>query len=145
MRNIEAVAHALPQRSALLSRLFLRRARHDISRTEASVLSTLHRGPRRITDLADVEGLAQPTVTLMVKRLVERGWVARERDAADGRVVMVAITDEGRAALEGLREKLTEVLRDRLSAMPDQDVEALLAASEALQTLIDALQREEER
>jgi len=144
-RNIEAVAHTLPQRSALLGRLFAQRARYDISRTEASVLSTLSRGPRRITELADVERLAQPTITQLVTRFERRGWVVRERDDADGRAVLVAITDDGLAAVEAIRGRLRAVLRDSLAGLSDDDVAALLAASEALQTLIDALQREEER
>jgi DNA-binding MarR family transcriptional regulator len=144
-RAIETVAHTLPQRSALLGRLFAQRARYEISRTEASVLSTLSRGPRRITELADLERLAQPTITQLVKRLEERGWVARRRDDADGRAVLVAITGDGLAAVDAIRARLQAVLRDSLAGMSDEQVAALLAAGEALQTLIDALHDGEER
>jgi DNA-binding MarR family transcriptional regulator len=45
----------------------------EISRTEGEVLTILGDGPRRVTDLAELEGLAQPTMTLLIKRLSERG------------------------------------------------------------------------
>ena len=70
----------------------MRSGAHDISRTEAGVLSTLEDGPRRITELAATEALAQPTVTQLVDKLQGRGLVARGRADDDGRVVLVAIT-----------------------------------------------------
>jgi DNA-binding MarR family transcriptional regulator len=140
---IDEIARALPQRAALVTRLFVRQAPSELSRTEAGLLSTLSRGPRRITELAGLEGLAQPTITLLVKRLEERGWVARERDGADGRAVLVALTDAGRAALEGLRAQISAALHERVADMSDADVDALRAATDALETLIDALQQPE--
>ena len=80
-------------------------------------------------------------MTLMVKRLVERGWVARERDAADGRAVLVSLTDEGAAVLEDVRADYRSALRGHLAAMSDEQVAALMTATTALQTLIDALQQ----
>ena len=141
LQAIDEVARSLTQRAALVTRLVLRHARRDIPRTESGVLSTLSGGPRRITELAELEGLAQPTITLLVKRLEERGWVERGRDAADGRAVVVAITDAGRAALEDLRAQVGAFLHERVADLPDEDVQALLAATDALETLIHALQR----
>jgi DNA-binding MarR family transcriptional regulator len=125
---------------AILTRLFLRHAEIDISLTEAGLLATLSGGPRRITELARLEGLAQPTVTLLVVRLEKRGWLVRKRDAGDRRVVNVVLTEAGRAALEELREATRALLHDRLAAMPDEHVETLLAATDSLETLVGALQ-----
>jgi len=100
---IDAVAGALVPAASRVTRLLLRRAPQRISRSDAGVLSALNGGPRRITELADLEGHAQPTMTLLVKRMEERGWVARRRDPADGRGVLVSLTEEGHAALEDVR------------------------------------------
>ncbi|HEX4761002.1 MAG TPA: MarR family transcriptional regulator [Thermoleophilaceae bacterium] len=135
------VAAALPQHVARLTRLFWQHSSREISRTGAGVLSSLSARPRRITELAELEGLAQPTVTVMVGKLEERGLVARQRDAGDGRVVLVTITDAGRALLERLRAEYREVLRSRVASMTDDQVAALIAATETLGTLIDALQQ----
>jgi DNA-binding MarR family transcriptional regulator len=72
-----------------VTRLLVRRSRHEFSRTEGGVLSTLSAGPRRITELAELEGLAQPSMTLLVKRLEERGWLTRGGQPDDGRVVVI--------------------------------------------------------
>jgi DNA-binding MarR family transcriptional regulator len=137
---IDAISAALVPAASRLTRLLLRRAPQRISRSEAGLLSSLTGGPRRITELADLEGHAQPTMTLLVKRLEERGWVARRRDPADGRVVLVSLTDAGTAALEDVRAAYRTVLRDHLAAMSDAQIAALLTATEALETLLASLQ-----
>jgi DNA-binding MarR family transcriptional regulator len=138
---IDTVATALVPAASRLTRLLLRRVPQRISRSDAGVLSALTGGPRRITELADLEGHAQPTMTLLVKRLEERGWVARERDRADGRVVLVSLTDAGTAALEDVRAAYRGALRDYLAALPDARLAALLTATEALEALLDVLQQ----
>jgi DNA-binding MarR family transcriptional regulator len=137
---IDSIAGALVPAVSRLTRLLLRRAPQRISRSEAGLLSSLTGGPRRITELAELEGHAQPTMTLLVKRLEERGWVARRRDPADGRVVLVSLTSAGAAALEDVRAAYRTVLRDHLVAMSDAQIAALLTATEALETLLSALQ-----
>jgi DNA-binding MarR family transcriptional regulator len=138
---IDEVSATLLPRASLATRLLLRRARRRISRSEAGLLAALDDGPRRITELADREGLAQPTMTLMVKRLLERGWVARERDAADRRAVLVSLTEEGAAVLEEVRADYRSALRGHLAAMSDEEVAALMTATTALQGLIEVLQQ----
>lgn len=139
--TIDAVAGALVPAASRVTRLLLRRAPQRISRSDAGVLSALSGGARRITELADLEGQAQPTMTLLVKRLEERGWVARRRDPDDGRVVLVSLTEAGDAALEDIRAAYRAVLRDHLVAFSDDEIAALLTATHALETLLDALQQ----
>jgi DNA-binding MarR family transcriptional regulator len=138
---IGRVAAELVPAASRLTRLLLRRAPRPISRSEAGLLSSLTGGPRRITELADLEGHAQPTITLLVKRMEERGLVARERHPQDGRVVLVSLTEAGAAALEDVRAGYRAVLRDHLAAMPDADIAALTTATTALEGLIDSLQQ----
>jgi DNA-binding MarR family transcriptional regulator len=66
--------------------------------------------------------------------------VARGRDPADGRVVLVSLTDAGTAALDDVRAAYRTVLRDHLTAMSDAQIAALLTATEALETLLHSLQ-----
>jgi DNA-binding MarR family transcriptional regulator len=139
----DEVARALPQHTARLNRLLWRHVGADLSRTEAGVLSTLSGGRRRITELAELEGLAQPTVTVLVGRLEGRGLVSRERDASDGRAVLVDITEDGRAVLDRIRAQIRDVVERRMASMSSKEVAALRAATETLGALIDALQREE--
>jgi DNA-binding MarR family transcriptional regulator len=115
------------------------------SYTEARLLSSVSDGPRRITDLAELEGLAQPTTTLLVKRLEEQGLVRRERQTHDQRVVLVWLTEAGEAALRDLRALASASLRRHLDAMPDQQLEELTVATDALAELITRLQSDPPR
>jgi DNA-binding MarR family transcriptional regulator len=144
--RIDYVAEHLLSRSALLVRMLVRQVRNTkISRTEGEVLIILSDGPRRITELAELEGIAQPTMTLLVKRLQENGWVAREGLAADGRVVMITITDAGRAAVEAFRAQFMIAMRADLQELPDQQLTALCDATETLGSFVDELQKGVER
>jgi DNA-binding MarR family transcriptional regulator len=126
---------------ALLTRLLVRHLGGTWSRTEVSLLNTLSYGPRRITELAEFERLAQPTMTQLVKRLEQNGLVTRERQADDGRVVVVDLTEAGIAAVEDFRAQASAALGTCLAEMPEEQVEALAAATETLAQLVTLLQQ----
>src|ERR1700744_3368994 len=121
------VAGQLLARAAALARLVAKQVGGELSRTEANILNTLTFGPRRITELAEFEGLAQPTTTLLVKRLEDRGWVRRERQNYDGRIVMVSVTSVGEETLDNYRSQFGEALRADLAEMAtDDEIESLV-------------------
>jgi DNA-binding MarR family transcriptional regulator len=105
------------------------------------VLSILTEGPRRITELTDLEGVAQPTMTLLVKRLQNKGWVAREGLPDDGRVVMVSLTEAGRAAQQKFRAQFLAAMRSDLQQLSDQQLQELSAATETLSSFVDELRQ----
>ena len=144
-QDYDLITTQLLPRAALVSRLLLRRSGSGIPRSEAGVLGALALQPWRITELAEREGLAQPTMTLLVKRLEQRGWVQRERDAADGRVVLVSLTAAGKTALKETRAGYRAVLQRHLESMTAAEVASLTTATEALGRLIDALQQGDAR
>src|SRR3981081_2158857 len=111
--RVDYIAEHLPSRAAVLVRLLVKQVRtREISRTEMEVLSILKERPRRITELTELEGIAQPTMTLLVKRLEEKGWVQREGLPDDGRVVMITLTEAGGGAQQRVREQVTPAMRN---------------------------------
>jgi DNA-binding MarR family transcriptional regulator len=137
---IDLVASTLLARANRLIRLLMRSGAHELSRTEAGVLSTLVDGPCRITELAATEALAQPTVTQLVDKLEGRGLVVRGRAEEDGRVVLVAISDLGRDRLEEVRAVIRASMREALVDLPDAELTELAHAAETLGGLIEKLQ-----
>src|SRR3979411_2799568 len=116
--RVDYIAEHLLSRAALLVRLLVKQVRSgEISRTEMEVLSILREGPRRITELTELEGTAQPTMTLLVKRLEEKGWVKREGLPDDGRVVMVTLTEAGGAAQQRFRAQFLAAMRTDLQEL----------------------------
>src|ERR1700730_15167741 len=140
--QVDYLTDNLLSRAALLVRLLVKQVRNrEISRTEGEVLCILSDGPRRVPELAELEGVAQPTMTLLIKRLEERGWVAREGMPEDRRVVMVALTEAGTAVEEAFRAQFLGALRSDLEELSDQQLAALSSATEALDSFVDVLQQ----
>jgi len=136
------VAEHLLSRAGILVRLLVRQVRsNEISRTEMEVLGILTEGPRRITELTELEAIAQPTVTLLVKRLQEKGWVKREGLPDDGRVVLVSLTEAGEAAQQRFRAQFLQAMRTDLQELSDQELQALSAATETLSSFVDDIQQ----
>jgi DNA-binding MarR family transcriptional regulator len=62
-------------------------------------------GDMEARDLASAVGISRPTSTGVVTTLERRGYVERRRNAADGRMVRVSLTPEGRKKIETLFPK----------------------------------------
>lgn len=137
---LELVAANLISGASRLSRLLLSRGSRQLSRTEGGVLSTLLDGPRRITDLAETEALAQPSVSKVVDKLEDRGLVVRRRSVNDGRTVLVSISADGRRTLELARDEVRSQLRHALGALDDDDLAALARATDVMEQLVRSLQ-----
>lgn len=126
----------------VLARLygFLRRAvfPEGMSLTQALVLGTLReRGPQRVTDLAGIEGVRQPTCTALVNTLEAEGWVARRVDASDRRAVLVELTQSGREVLDGLTAARARILDRYLAGLSDEERAVLASAVPGLTRLIE--------
>jgi DNA-binding MarR family transcriptional regulator len=89
-------------------------------------------GPRRLTDLAAGEGLSQPGMTQLVTRLERDGLVRRAPSDADGRVVLIEVTDAGRAVVSARRIQRADALGALLDCLGHDDRAAIRAAVPAL-------------
>jgi DNA-binding MarR family transcriptional regulator len=114
-----------------------------VSLTQGSVLTELVTGgPRRMSALAELEGVRMPSMTDIIQRLERLGLVSRAADPADGRAVLVAVTAEGRRYIEELIVAREEFLRDRLMTLDARDRAAIEAALPALQRLLEGKKKE---
>ncbi|MGC4991973.1 MarR family winged helix-turn-helix transcriptional regulator [Nocardia salmonicida] len=122
----------------IVSGLILRHTRNDaalaeLSLTQISVLGRLDRGgPMFSTDLAQIERLRPQTIRNLVDGLRDRGLVVGKRDSVDARRIQLALTEEGRRWVRGLRTTVTDSLLTR--ALAEQ-----LAPTE-MATLAEALE-----
>ena len=64
-----------------------------------------------------------------------------KRQADDGRVVLVNLTEAGSVTLEDYRSQVRAMLGTYLAEIPDEQVDALAAANDALAQLITLLQQ----
>src|SRR5215472_5146378 len=116
-----------------------------LSLTAAATLATLERsGPCRLTVLAAYEGVTQPAMTQLVDRLQGMSLLQRTQDPADGRVVQVRITGEGRALLARRRAVRAERVAELLMWLSPGEQALLTAALPAMEALAN-VQRPEWR
>jgi|GEM_PF-225120 DNA-binding MarR family transcriptional regulator len=133
----EEVANAAKALYALMVAM-LRQAPRDLSWTAASTLGTVVRtGPRRVTDLAVLEAVAQPSMTALVRRLERAGLVERRPDPADQRVVLVAPTQQGREYVRARARAGTEAVRQLVEKLPGDEAESVVRAAPALAHLLE--------
>jgi MarR family transcriptional regulator, transcriptional regulator for hemolysin len=106
---------------------------HGLRAPEWRVIATLHARQRcSMSELADLASIERSTLTRIVDRMQESGWVTRLSDADDMRVTRLAPTAAGEklfarvwpaveelnnAALEGLPDGAADLLRWTLQRM----------------------------
>src|SRR5689334_42189 len=104
-------------------------AEHDIESWEFDVLAALRRAgdPYELSPgrLLRETLVTSGTMTNRVDRLVGRGLVQRFPDPADRRGVLVRLTPDGKATVDGAFEALLDAERDLLADLSPADREAL--------------------
>jgi DNA-binding MarR family transcriptional regulator len=97
-----------------------------ISLAQIVVLEKLCTAPARsIVELAGRTGTHASSVSVVVKRLVERGYVERARDEIDRRQVQFAVTEAGREFLRGVPRTVESQLMDALGTFDGAEAEHL--------------------
>jgi len=116
--------------------LAVRNGPREISLTSASTLSTLDRtGARRLTDLAVIQGVTQPSMSVLVTGLEQAGLAERRPDPSDKRVVLVALTPAGAQYIRDRRRAGARAFADLIDKLPEDEAAALAAAVPALNRL----------
>jgi DNA-binding MarR family transcriptional regulator len=107
---------------------------HELSQPQYNVLRILRgAGPAGVPSMVVGERMVarDPDVTRLLDRLETRGLVARARDAADRRVVLVRLTDEGRRQVDELDAPVRDMHRRQLGHLTPDELAALSALLEA--------------
>lgn len=87
-----------------------------------ALMALWERAPRTVGELGQALGLDSGTLTPLLKRLEAAGYVARRRDSADERRVLVDVTAAGRE-LRARAAPIPEALRCRLPLSADEAAE----------------------
>jgi DNA-binding MarR family transcriptional regulator len=128
---------------ARINRLANQRIELPLPFAQARLLATIEdQGRARISDLAAIDHCSQPTMTTQVRRLEDAGLVSRTEDAADARVVLIEITDAGRAMLNRVRADRSAAINPYLDHLDDAQRRALVDAIQVLRGLLDDAQQD---
>jgi DNA-binding MarR family transcriptional regulator len=112
-----------------------------VSLAAGRTLATLEReGPKRLTELAALQQVAQPSMSALIARLESQQLVERSTNAADGRLVIVSITERGRSVLTSIMERRSRLLAGHLQGVSERDREAVKRALPALERLVEIME-----
>jgi DNA-binding MarR family transcriptional regulator len=115
------------------------RAVGDLTSSQLSALTSLQlAGALTPRELADVERVQPPTMTKIVGKLEERGLVVRTPHPTDGRQVILAPTEQGRAMYAQFEKVRNEWLAVQLDALSAEDRDVLVRAAQILQQVARA-------
>jgi DNA-binding MarR family transcriptional regulator len=134
-RDSDRIGETLDQATDLTARYLSDRT--GLSASAGFLLNRVRReGPARLTALAAMEGVSQPSMTQLIQRLERQGLVTRLADPDDGRVALVDITEAGQALID----ERTQVRRERLAVLmatlsPEEQAALALSAHVVLPIL----------
>ena len=110
----------------------------DLTASRLAALATVEKhGPLTLGELAAMEQVQPPSMTRIVARLEEQGFVTREVDPSDRRIARVAITAEGTTVLAVNRTRRTAFLAQRVERFTDTERAQLAAAIPLLERLLE--------
>ena len=111
---------------------------NELSMSQMAVLGCLFRnGELSNGELAGAERVQPPSMTRTVNGLEEGGYVARRPHETDGRQVLVALSEQGRAMVLADRARRDAWLARRLAALSPDERATLRSAA----TILEALAR----
>jgi DNA-binding MarR family transcriptional regulator len=118
----------------------LRREIHSLGVTggQASLLFTIQRRPGiGVRELAALERMSAPGMSKYIGRLEAAGLIVREPSEDDRRRIGIRVSPEGERVLRSVKSRRTAWLAGRLQGLSEEELEAVDAAIEPLQELID--------
>jgi DNA-binding MarR family transcriptional regulator len=121
--------------AARLRNAFAEAGMHDIRPAHAATLVPLLAGPLHASAVAERLAVSRQAVAQAVRPLERQGYVTRAPDAADSRVLLIALTPRGRQALRIMRANALAVEHDWQLKLGEKRLNELRAT---LKLLLDA-------
>lgn len=117
---------------------------NDVTWAQRKILLLIEsHGPQKMSDIARQISVTMSGATAVVDKMVKTGLVTREFDPADRRVVLIAISKEGRDVMQHcvrMQERCFESVLDKLS--PEKRTQ-LLESFEKIHSLLAEIQAPE--
>ena len=80
--------------------------------------------------------MPKPHITVLVDRLIDIGYVVRQNDPKDRRIINISLTDKGLMDFEEIRESVSIMLKSKLVLLSEQEQEQLSTASQQLKEIL---------
>lgn len=96
----------------------------------------IHHGPTSISKMAKELCISKPNMTPVIDKLVEDGFVTRDYDPNDRRVILIQSTDKALDFLKEGKEYIKENIREKVSTLNNDDINILSSSIDDLISII---------
>jgi len=81
-------------------------------------------------------GISKPNVTALLDKLVAKGYVEREPDRNDRRVINITVTEKGRRFIGKRLRIFRDIMKGNMTVLDAGEIEALSSALETVRYII---------
>lgn len=111
----------------------------SITTPQLLVLKTIQeRGEETAAGLSQETSISQPTLTGIVRRLHERGFIERRRSDEDRRKVLLRLTPKAEAVMASAPSPLQDAFLERYARLPQWEQTQLLASLQRVVAMMEA-------
>lgn len=94
--------------------------------SQSHILFLLERnGPQKMSELAKSTHLTPGAVTTASDRLIDQGYIVRNRNEEDRRVIYLDLTEKGRDTLGSLQNKGRRIMEDVFQHVSNEDLKKI--------------------
>lgn len=142
--NKESVELVEEQAQELMRHLDLlvgNKVQDDLSYGQYKVMALIHsHGSISVGNLGRLVGSAQSTTSEMVARLTKSNLVAKVKGPYDGRIVMVELTDQGRALMRRRRKIVRDAYQNLFDKLTVDDRRRFVDAIRVVNGILSAVE-----
>jgi DNA-binding MarR family transcriptional regulator len=137
----EAPSHLIRRCQQFYGDLYAREAgARELTKPQFTLLAALDQNDGASqTTLVEITGIDRSTLAEMVRRMLERGLLTRERTEEDQRANAVAISPSGRKALRSARNAADRAERALLEVLPAPDRQKFVKALREIAQAAEAM------
>lgn len=138
-KTAEMMFHLIP----LLDKEFVRPVEQQfktiLSSIQIHLLVILIEKKATMTELSQEMLMSKQQMTPIIDKLVSEGFVQREYDNLDRRIIRISITSSGLSIVESVKEKAMMILEKKIQHLDEQDMISLNNAISELQRIINKM------
>lgn len=113
-----------------------------ITMGQSMILHHISHGKKTISDLAMSGKVSPPAISRQVDGLVNKGFLTRQRNPNDRRMVMLDVTEQGRGLMQSLWNKTLNVVTKKISSLDEEEIYAVRKAFASLRGAFEPTQED---
>lgn len=121
----EMLFHLIPLIDKKIIRPVIQHFKPQLTPIQVHIISIVKERKATMTELANEIRLSKQQLTPIVDKLVAAGFVQREYDAIDRRLIRISLTSSGEELCEQAKNQAVEILEEKLGLLAEQDLTSL--------------------